>query len=49
MDKVVPGYWLVFLTSGVGLFLMSLWVASRLPKMTQEQMGTPVTGQNPSQ
>ena len=48
-DKVVPGYWLVFLTSGVGLFLMSLWVASRLPKMTQEQLASaPVTGQPPS-
>ncbi len=37
-DKVIPGYWIVFLTSGAGLFLMSLWVASRLPKMTQEQL-----------
>lgn len=36
-DKLVPGYWVVFLTSGVGLFLMALWVATRLPKMTQEQ------------
>ena len=36
-EKLIPGYWIVFLTSGIGLFLMSLWVASRLPKMTQEQ------------
>ena len=36
-EKAIPGYWVVFLTSGVGLFLMALWVASRLPKMTQEQ------------
>ena len=35
--KMIPGYWAVFLTSGVGLFLMALWVASRLPGMTQEK------------
>jgi len=42
--KTIPGYWIVFLCSGVGLFLMSLWVASRLPKMTVEQKApqTPV-------
>jgi predicted MFS family arabinose efflux permease len=44
-EKVIPGYWMVFLTSGAGLFLMSLWVASRLPKMTQEQpAGGPAGG-----
>jgi predicted MFS family arabinose efflux permease len=49
MDKQVPGYWIIFLTSGLGLFLMSLWVASRLPKMTQEQMASaPVAGQPPT-
>jgi len=49
MDKLVPGYWIIFLTSGLGLFLMSLWVASRLPKMTQEQMASaPGAGQAPS-
>lgn len=48
-DKVVPGYWIIFLTSGLGLFLMSLWVASRLPKMTQEQLASaPASGQAPS-
>ena len=36
-DKTVMAYWIIFLTSGIGLFLMSLWVASRLPKMTQEK------------
>lgn len=35
--KVIPGYWIVFLTSGLGLFLMALFVASRLPGMTQEK------------
>ena len=39
---LIPGYWLVFLTSGVGLFLMSLWVASRLPGMTQEKSEIPI-------
>jgi predicted MFS family arabinose efflux permease len=48
-DKLIPGYWIVFLTSGVGLFLMSLWVASRLPKMTQEQQAlTPASGRTPT-
>jgi len=49
--RTIPAYWIVFLTSGLGLFLMSLWVSSRLPKMTQEQQqagapqpGTPVKG-----
>jgi len=40
----IPGYWIVFTSSGVGLFLMSLWVASRLPRMTQEKALAP--GQN---
>ncbi|MEI6714050.1 MAG: MFS transporter [Verrucomicrobiota bacterium] len=35
-DKTVPGYWVVFLTSGLGLLAMALWVASRLPAMKQE-------------
>ena len=49
MDKQVPEYWIIFLTSGLGLFLMSLWVASRLPKMTQEQMASaPGAGQPPT-
>lgn len=39
VGKAIPGYWAIFLTSGIGLFLMSLWVASRLPKMAQEQTG----------
>ncbi len=36
-EKNIPGYWMIFLVSGVGLFLTALWVASRLPKMTMEQ------------
>ena len=39
-EKLIPGYWIIFLGSGVGLFLMSLWVASRLPAMAQEQSAT---------
>ena len=34
--KAIPGYWAVFLASGLGLIFMALWVASRLPGMQQE-------------
>jgi YNFM family putative membrane transporter len=34
--KTIPAYWAIFATAGAGLFLMSLALASRLPKMKKE-------------
>lgn len=35
--NIIKAYWLLFLVSGAGLFLMSLWLAWRLPKMAKEK------------
>ena len=35
--KFVPVFWPTFTAASIGLFLMSMWVASRLPKMAAEQ------------
>jgi predicted MFS family arabinose efflux permease len=39
--KFLPAFWATFITAGVGLFLMSMWVASHLPKMALEQTAPP--------
>ena len=40
--KILPAFWATFITAGVGLFLTSIWVATRLPKMALEQTAPPV-------
>jgi len=36
--KFYPIFWGTFIAAGIGLFLTAMWVASRLPKMAQEQV-----------